>query len=67
MSCLQVGNRHGVFLRNAMVHYAMFDVYREWIHYLQHEVKEVNSLHIRALTKLQTQELKAATRARGEG
>ena len=62
----QVGNRHGVFLHNAMVHYAMFESYRTWIHYLKHDIKETNSLHIRALTKLQTQEVKAATRARGK-
>ena len=60
-----VGNRHGVFLANAMIHYTMFESYRSWIHYLKFEVKETNALHIRALSKLQTQELKAATRARG--
>ena len=60
-----MGNRHGVFLRNALVHYYMFEDYRQWVDYLRHEAKEVNSLHIRTLSKLQTLDVRAAVRARG--
>ena len=35
----QVGNRHGILLKNAMVHYAMFDVYLQWCTYMKHDVK----------------------------
>ena len=61
----QVGSRHGVMMKNAMVHYAMFDAYREWCKYMQVEVKDANALENRALSKLQTVELKAVLRARG--
>ena len=60
----QVGNRHGVLLKNAIVHYTMFDAYREWCAYLQFEVKDENSLHFRCGSKLRCDEMKGAIRAR---
>ena len=35
----QVGNRHGVMLKNAMVHYAMFEPYLKWCSYMKDDVK----------------------------
>ena len=61
----QVGNRHGILLKNAMVHYAMFDPYMEWCTYMKEDVKDENALHNRVLSKLATRELKASIRARG--
>ena len=61
----QVGNRHGIFMKNAMVHYTMFAPYLEWCSYMRHDVKDANALHNRVLTKLQTMELKGIIRGRG--
>ena len=61
----QVGNRHGIHLKNAMTHYLMFDAYRRWVNYLIHDVKEPNALHMRLGSKLQCVEMKASLRARG--
>lgn len=61
----QVGNRHGIMLKNAMTQYFMFDSYRSWVNYLIYEVKEPNALHIRLGSKLQCMEMKASLRARG--
>lgn len=61
----QVGNRHGIMLKNAMIQYFMFDSYRNWLNYLIYEVKEPNALHIRLGSKMQCMEMKAALRARG--
>ena len=61
----QVGARHGILMKNAMVHYTMFDAYLEWSSYMKHKVKDPNALLNRVLTKLQTVELKGIIRARG--
>ena len=60
----QVGARHGIMMKNAMVHYTMFEPYLEWCSYVKHEVEDSNDLHMRVLTKLQTMELKGIIRAR---
>lgn len=61
----QVGARHGILLKNAMVHYTMFEPYLSWCSHVKHEVQDGNKLHTRVLTKLQTIELKGIIRARG--
>ena len=61
----QVGSRHGVLMKNAMIHYCMFDAYREWCKYMRDEVKDANALENRVHSKLQTTEMKAVVRARG--
>ena len=50
----QVGARHGVMMKNAMVHFTMFEPYLKWCSHVKHKVKEANDLHLRVLTKLQT-------------
>ena len=61
----QVGARHGILMKNAMVHYTMFEPYLKWCSHVKHKVKDDNNLHMRVLTKLQTMELKGIVRARG--
>ena len=60
----QVGNRHGIVLKHSMVHYTMFDAYREWCAHLQFEVKDEHALHFRCGSKLRCIEMKGAIRAR---
>ena len=52
-------------MKNAMVHFTMFEPYLKWCAHVKHKVKEANDLHLRVLTKLQTMELKGIIRARG--
>ncbi len=61
----QVGNRHGILLKNALVHYSMFEGYGDWIHHVHEDTNDANNLHIRIGSKLQCMEIKAVMRARG--
>ena len=45
----QVGNRHGVLLKNAMVHYAMFNPYLQWCTYMKNDVKGISRTSCLAL------------------
>ena len=45
--------------------YNMIEAYREWCQCMKYEVKDENALENRALSKLQTVELKEVVRARG--
>ena len=38
----QVGARHGIMMKNAMVHYTMFEPYLKWCSYIKHEVEDDN-------------------------
>lgn len=59
-----VGNRHGIFCRNAMIQYLMMPYYLAWVHYVTVKAGEGNMLHVRLRPKMVTAEIIAGVRAR---
>jgi hypothetical protein len=56
-----VGNRHGIFCKNAMIEYYMLPFYLRWVYYVQTHRDAANMLHVRLRPKLVTLEIVAGT------